>query len=98
MFTHEENAENEEMVQNKLVIAINGMDQYMAYSQLGLSFESSSNEILEAVRPIVQEGFKVDIRDEYNNWLYKVTKTTNNQNIYIIPNSTAGLRSIGRVG
>lgn len=82
-------AENQDL-QNTLIIAVEGQDRHIPYADLALTFSSSTDDILEVVRPMIQEGFGVDIKDGYSGWLYKVQKATNNQNIYIIPNSTAG--------
>jgi hypothetical protein len=71
--------------QNKIVVTINGQDWQRNLDDLGLSFDSSESEIMEAVTPMIREEFNEDITD-----LYKIRKATNNQNIFIIPNSVAG--------
>lgn len=81
-------SENQEL-QNTLIIAVEGQDHHLPFADLGLSFGSSSEEILGAVRPLIREGFGVDIMDG-GEWLFKVQKAVNNRNMYIIPNSTAG--------
>ena len=76
-------------ITNKLVIAIAGEDMIVDYSDYGLSFESSEQELLEAVRPAIQERFNMDIRDS-SGWLYKTRKANESKNVYLIPNSVAG--------
>jgi hypothetical protein len=76
-------------ITNKLIIAISGEDMIIDYSDYGLTFNSNEQELLEAVRPAIQERFNTDIRDS-SGWLYKTRKATESQNIYLIPNSTAG--------
>jgi len=76
-------------ISNKLVIAISGEDMIVEYTDFGLTFESTEAELLNAVRPAIQERFNVDIRDS-NGWLYKTRKANESKNIYLIPNSVAG--------
>jgi hypothetical protein len=80
---------------NKIVICVenNGEDVYWNYEDFGLSFNSSEDQILRTLQGAIEETFNVSIRDSYSNqWLYKTRKAVNSQNIYLIPNSTAGVR------
>jgi len=74
---------------NKLIIAISGEDMIVEYTDYGLTFDSSEQDLLEAVRPAIQERFNTDIKDS-NGWLYKTRKANESKNIYLIPNSVAG--------
>jgi hypothetical protein len=69
----------------RLFVTIEGQDWQRSLEELNLTFDSSEQEIMDAIVPLIQEEFNTDIRD-----LYKIRKATNNQNIFIIPNSTAG--------
>ena len=80
---------NEE-VTNKIVVSIAGADTILEYSNLGLNFDSPEHEVLNAIRPVIQEEHGVDIRDNSSGWLYKTRKAVNSQNIHVIANSTAG--------
>jgi hypothetical protein len=77
--------ENFESVSNKIIVTIEGNDWIRNYEDFNLTFESSENEILTAIKSAIEEEFNVDI-SEY----YKVRKATNLMNIHVIPNSTAG--------
>lgn len=77
---------------NKLVICIEGQDQYWNYEDYNLSFDSSEADILGTLQPAIEEHFGVSIRDDYSGWLYKTRKATDSRNIYLIPNSTAGMK------
>jgi hypothetical protein len=72
-------------VKNTLFVTIQGREYQKSYADLGLSFESSEEEIMARIVPIIQEEYGEDITG-----LYKVRKTRNNENIFVIPNSTAG--------
>lgn len=74
-----------ESVENKLFVTINGEDWQKDLEEVGLSFDSSEQEIMERITPMIREEFNEDITD-----LYKIRKATNSQNIYVIPNSVAG--------
>ena len=80
----------ESEVTDKLIICINGEDWILPYDDFGITFNSTETEIMEAIRPAIQEQFDVDIKDEESGWLYKTRKATNTHNVYIVPNSTAG--------
>jgi hypothetical protein len=72
--------------QNKIFVTINGQDWQRNLSEIGLSFDSSESEIMRSIVPMIEEEFNQNIEN-----LYKIRKATNNQNIYVIPNSTAGI-------
>lgn len=76
-------------ITNKVIICIEGEDYIKDYEELEITFDTSEEIILNTVRPIIQEHFNVDIKDD-DNWLYKTKKAIESQNIYIMPNSTAG--------
>jgi hypothetical protein len=76
-------------VTDKIILSIAGEDEFLSYEQFGLSFNSSDEEVLTAIRPMIQEKYNVDLRDG-SSWLYKTRKAVSNRNIHIIPNSTAG--------
>ena len=73
-------------VTDKIIITLEGEDKVIGTEQIGLTFDSSESEIMEAISPIVQEEFNVDISS-----YYKVQKSTNSRNIHLIPNSVAGI-------
>lgn len=74
---------------NKIFVTINGQDWQKDLTSVGLSFDATEREIMDAIAPIIREEFNEDIRN-----LYKVRKAVNTQNIYVIPNSTAGMSSL----
>jgi hypothetical protein len=80
----------EQEVTDKIIVCIEGQDWIQDLGTMPINFNSSETEILEAIRPGIQEKFGIDIYDESRNSLYKVRKATASKNIYIIPNSVAG--------
>jgi len=75
-------------VSDKIIVSIAGDDTILEYANLGLTFDSPEDEVLSAIRPVIQEAHQTDIYD--GSWLYKVRKAVNSRNIHVIPNSTAG--------
>lgn len=73
-------------MENKIIVIINGEEQSYDYEPFGLTFDSTDSEIIAAISGAVQETFHTDI-SQY----YKVQKVLNTRNIYIIPNSVAGI-------
>ena len=72
-------------VRNKIFVTIDGQDWQEDLDALGLDFDSSEQELMERIAPIIQEEFGRDITEHY-----KVRKAVNSENVFIIPNSTAG--------
>lgn len=89
-FVHQAEFVNQEEVQNQIIVCVDGSDFIRPLNEIGISFDATSDEILNAIRPIIREEKNVDIRDDEYGWLYKVNKSVDSQNIHIIPNSTAG--------
>lgn len=75
----------ENTTRNKLFVTIAGQDWQKDLEELSLTINSSEEEIMSIIIPIIQEEFNEDISDTY-----KIRKAINNENIFIIPNSTAG--------
>lgn len=75
----------ENTTRNKLFVTIAGQDWQKDLEDLSLTINSSEEEIMSIIVPIIQEEFNEDISDTY-----KIRKAINNENIFIIPNSTAG--------
>ena len=74
---------------NKLVICMEGKDTYWNYQDYNLNFDSLEETVLSTLQPAIEEHFGNSIKD-HTGWLYKTRKATESQNIYLIPNSTAG--------
>jgi hypothetical protein len=79
-------------IREKIIVAVAGDDEILDYNTFGLTFDSTDAEVLTAIRPLVQERFNVDLQGPGGAWLYKTRKATNSRNIYVIPNSTAGVQ------
>jgi len=83
-------SEDQGEVRNRIIISAAGDDLIVPYEDYGLDFDSSNEEILNALQPMIQETLNVNLRDDRGDWLYKTRKATESRNIHLIPNSTAG--------
>jgi hypothetical protein len=79
-----------ENVTDKIIVAISGEDEFLNYSDFGLTFDSAEEDVLNAIHPMLLEKHGSNIKDVNGSWLYKTRKAVTNRNIYVIPNSTAG--------
>lgn len=74
--------EIDDTVKNKIFITVEGKEIQYNYTDFDLTFESTEEEIMNKMVPVIQEEMSIDISDTY-----KVRKTTNNENIFIFPSS-----------
>lgn len=74
-----------ETIRGKIIVTMEGQDFQRDLGFYGLSINSSEADIIGAIAPMIQEQFGENIRGTY-----KVRKALANENVYVIPNSTAG--------
>jgi hypothetical protein len=79
-----------EQIQNKIVVSVAGEDEFLDYERFSLTFDSTEQDVLNAIRPLILEKYNQDIQSHDGSWLYKTRKAVTNRNIHVIPNSTAG--------
>lgn len=75
----------DDSVKNRLFVVVEGDESQFDYIDLDLTFDSSEQEIMNKIVPIILEKNGINISDTY-----KIRKTVENENIFIIPNSVAG--------
>ena len=73
-------------VTDRVFVTIEGVDVQYLQETVGINFDMTESEIMSKITPIILEEKGVDISDSF-----KVRKTLNNRNIFVIPNSTAGV-------
>ena len=74
----------------EIIVVLNSSEKKFNFADFSVTFDSSDNEILEAIAPrlLEEEGF--DIREQQDEGLYTVKKQEDSGNVYIFPKSTAG--------
>jgi len=75
---------------NEVIIVLDGRDIHIPMANLGVSLESTENEILAAVRPVAQEEHGANIADEHGNVAYTVRKAMNSGTIHVYPKPVMG--------
>lgn len=76
-----------EATAGKLIVTVESEDREYDFDTLSITFDSSAEDILEAVKPIVLEDTGVNILED---GLYTVKKADNSGNVYVFPKSPAG--------
>ena len=74
-------------VQGKIIVIIESEDKEFNFEDFDLTFDSTPEEIMNAVAPAVEEQYGIDIKEE---GMYIVNKAENSKNVYIRPKSPAG--------
>ncbi len=72
-----------------ITVILEGEDRSFDYEQMGVTYESSDEEVIDALAPIFREE-GIDLKTEWENGGYTVKRSDNSQNIHIYPKSTAG--------
>jgi len=72
-------------------VTVAGQDKDYQYHELGVTFESTDNEILEAVNRDVSEALGVNLLAGFTSGDYIIKRSTNSHNIAIFPASPAGV-------
>lgn len=70
---------------NKLILAVNGEDFIISLKDANLTMDCTDDEVISSMAPMIQEVFDVDI-SKY----YRIIRSYQSRNIYIIPSSVAG--------
>jgi hypothetical protein len=71
-------------LQNQVELTINGNDYYYSFETLGINFNSTETEILNAVEGIIAESGN-SLIDPDGNFSYTVRKAINTQKIAVYP-------------
>ena len=72
----------------KIIVTLSSTEKSYDYADLGVTFDSSTEQILDAVQPMVLESEGVDILED---GLYTVKKVDESRNTYLFPKSPMGV-------
>jgi hypothetical protein len=75
---------------SEIIITLESQEKHYSFEDLGVTFESSNDEILKAVQPVILETTGVNISED-DDQLYTVKKIEESKNVYIFPKSPAGI-------
>ena len=86
---------NEEIVNTRpvgeIIVTLESDEKHFAFADFGITFDSTSDEILDAVSPAILEQFGVNIKEDQGEYIYTVKKVEASGNVYIFPKSPAGV-------
>mgnify|MGYP001609191283 FL=1 len=74
----------------EIIVTLASKELKYSYEQLGVTFESSDSEILDALQPVVLEEEGFDIKEVQDEGAYTLKRVDESKNIYLFPKSTAG--------
>lgn len=77
-------------VTGKITVVLSGTEKNYEYADLGLTFESTDSEILDALQPILLEEESFNIKEEQADGYYTIKRQADSKNIFLFPKSTAG--------
>jgi hypothetical protein len=75
--------------QGKIIVTLESTEKHYDYEQLSLTFDSTDEEILDAIAPVILEQDGINIKEDDEN-LYTVKRIEDSGNIYVFPKSVAG--------
>ncbi len=76
--------------QGKIIVTIESQERDFEFEDLSVTFDSTPQEILAAVQPVILEQTGVNILED-DDTLYTVKKMDNSGNVYVFPKSPAGI-------
>lgn len=80
-------AETPEEAQGEIVVVLEGEEKKLQYADFDLSYDSTDQEVLEAISPVILEEHGVNLEEDDS---YTVKSIESSKTKYIFPKSTAG--------
>lgn len=78
--------------QGEIIVTLASDEKHYSYDQLSVSYQSSDDEILDALAPVLLEEEGFNIREEQRDGYFTMRRVDSTQNIFVFPKSTAGER------
>ena len=73
----------------QIIVTMESQEKAYEYEALGVSFDSTPEEILAAVQPVVLEEFGLNIKDESGSYIYTAKKLSTTQDCILYAKSVA---------
>lgn len=80
----------EEAVTGEIIVTLESEEKHLSFDDYDVTFDSTSEEILEAVSESVLEEFGINLKEDQGDYIYTVKKVEGSGNVYIFPKSPAG--------
>ena len=76
--------------EGQITITLENDERNYSYDTMGLTYESTDQEIISALAPVVAEDVGIDMSDQYEDGYWTLKRIESTKNIYVFPKSTAG--------
>ena len=74
----------------EIIVVLESGERRYSYDQLGLTFESEDQVVMDALQPLILEETGINIREEDNENLYTIRRVEETHNLFCFPKSPAG--------
>lgn len=75
----------------EIIVTLESDEKHFSFEDFNITFDSTPEEILDAVSPAILEQFGVNIKEDQGDYIYTVKKVESSGNVYIFPKSPAGV-------
>lgn len=75
----------------EIIVTLASDEKHYPYDRLSVGYESTDEEILDALAPVLLEEEGFDIRTEQRDGYFTIKRVDSSQNIFVFPKSTAGI-------
>lgn len=76
---------------SEVIVTLASEDKHFDFDRLSIGYDSTDQEILDALAPVLMEEEGFDIREEQRDGYFTIKRSDSSQNIYVFPKSTAGV-------
>lgn len=76
--------------QGKIIVTLGTKEPTFDFEQLGVNFNSTDKEVLDALKPVLLEEEGFDITEDQEEGAFTIKRVEESGNLYIFPKSTAG--------
>jgi hypothetical protein len=76
---------------SEVIVTLQSTEKHFPFERLSIGFESTDQEVLDALAPVLLEEEGFDIRTEQRDGSFTIKRVDDSENIYVFPKSTAGL-------
>lgn len=74
----------------EIIVTLANAEKHYNYGQLGIGYDSTDQEILDAIKPVLLEEEGFNIEEEQDGEVFTIKRVDSSQNIFLFPKSVAG--------
>ena len=76
--------------QGEIIVVLESSEKHYSYDQLGLTFESSDEDVLKTLQPVILEETGINILEDDGEELYTIKSIEESKTKYIFPKVQRG--------